>query len=299
MRKAAGRIAVIMLTVNQREKTARCVSSFLGLADPPEHTVVWDNGSCDGTADYLREKFPRILVHQHPANLGVASGRNAAAKLAINTFNPSHLLFIDNDMMVMPDFTQALLAPFQNGDTKLAQTSAKIKIMRDPARLDAAGGCNVQFWRGQTTPTGNGEIDRGQYDRPMRCIAFGGATLFRADVFQELGGFDPIFDPYGPEDLDFSLRARKAGYHALYVPAAVVLHEGSQTFENKQYTEKYLGNKTRHWFTFMRRHASITEKLAFYMVGGPYTLARMLVRESKKGNVSALKGLVRGLLALK
>jgi GT2 family glycosyltransferase len=229
----------------------------------------------------------------HSENLGVASGRNAAARFAIQSFDPPFLLFLDNDMTIMPGFVRALLAPFSSGDVKLAQTSAKIRIMRDPERLDAVGGCNVQFWRGQTKPVGSGELDQGQYDTSCCCIPFGGATLVRADVFLELGGFDPIFDPYGPEDLDFSLRARKAGYYGLYVPEAVVLHEKTQTFEGGQYTEEYLKHKTRHWFAFMRRHASLPEKIAFYTLGGPWTFARMIIREARKGNLSALKGLMR------
>jgi GT2 family glycosyltransferase len=236
--------------------------------------------------------FPDVLVHFSSQNLGVASGRNAAAELAIKSLDPTHLLFLDNDMTVEPGFVAALLAPFRDGDLKLAQTSAKIKMMRDPQRIDAAGGCNVQFWRGQTRPRGSREVDRGQYDRQEICIPFGGATLIRTDVFQELGGFDPIFDPYGPEDLDFSLRARKAGYHGLYIPQAVVLHEKSQTFEGGRYTEKYLNQKRRHWFTFMRRHASVGEKIAFYTVGGPLTLTIMVLRELRRRNLSALKALL-------
>ena len=293
MKSHVSKVSVIMLNMNQGAKTARCLESLYALADPPDHVVVWDNGSQDASAEFLRRQFTQILLHAHPTNLGVASGRNAAAQLAINAFAPSHLLFMDNDMVVMPGFVRALLAPFASGDKKLCQTSAKIKMMRPPHRLEAAGGCRVQFWRGQTPHLGWGEMDRGQYDRPTHCIPYGGATLFRTDVFRELGGFDPVFDPYGPEDLDFSLRARKAGYHALYVPEAVVLHERSKTFENKQYTEKYLSFKTRHWFTFMRRHASPAEKLAFYTIGGPYTLVRMILRESRKGNITALKGLIR------
>jgi GT2 family glycosyltransferase len=292
-------VVAIMLTWNQRDKTIRCIESFCESPDPPDHLMVWDNGSVDGTADAIRDHYPLVFVHRHPVNLGVASGRNAAAELAIRTFAPSHLLFIDNDMVVTPAFSRALLAPFLSGDDRLAQTSAKIRMMREPERLDAVGGCNVQFWLGQTTPIGNGEIDRGQYDRPMRCIAYGGATLFRADVFQALGGFDGIFDPYGPEDLDFSLRARKAGYYALYVPEAEVLHEGSKTASGGQYSEKYLKLKVRHWFTFMRRHATLPQRLAFYVVGGPYTLARMVIRESRKGNAGALRGLIGGLTALR
>lgn len=286
-------IAAIILCRNGYEKTIQCLESLYALADPPDRILVWDNASEDETAELLLKRFPHILLHRHGTNLGVASGRNAAAQLAIDTFAPSHLLFLDNDVIVMPRLTQALLAPFRTTDKRLAQTSAKTKMMRDPSRLDAVGGCRVQFWRGQTRTVGYGEIDRGQYDQPKPCIASGCANLIRTDVFQKLGGFDPVFDPYGPEDLDFSLRARKAGYYSLYIPDAVALHERSQTFENKQYTETYLKSKTRSWFIFMHRHASPLELLVFYLIGAPLTFARMVVRESKKRNLTALKGLIR------
>ena len=68
---------------------------------------------------------------------------------------------------------------------------------------------------------GFGEIDHGQHDRETSCVACGGAMMTRTEVFEELGGFDSGFDPVGPEDLDYSLRLQKAGYLALYAPAAM------------------------------------------------------------------------------
>jgi hypothetical protein len=290
---SVAKIAVIMLTYNQRDKTIQCLSSFRAVKGPRFNLLVWDNGSHDGTTDVVREAFPEVLVHYHHSNLGVASGRNAAAQLAIKTLAPSHLLFIDNDMIVTPDFITALQEPFK-GDSKLGQTQAKLRFLWDKQRLNDAGGARIQFWLGRIRPVGYGEIDHGQYDTPTTCISCGGAMLVRTDVFQQLDGFDAMFDPFGPEDLDFSLRLYKAGYYALYVPQALAFHEVSHTFEGKEYTEKYAKHKARHWFLFMRRHASLVEQLMFVCLGAPYILVRVVIREGRKGNWGALRGLLRG-----
>ncbi len=286
-------VVVIILTVNQRDKTVRCLSSFCGVRSPIFQTLVWDNGSLDGTAEAVQKAFPEAYFHHHPENLGVASGRNAAAELAIRTFDPSYLLFIDNDMVVSPGFLEALLEPFKH-DKKLAQTQAKLRFLHDNQRINDGGGCKIQFWLGRTTPVGFGEIDRGQYDKPIKCISCGGAMMVRAEVFRQMGGFDPKFDPFGPEDLDFSLRVAEAGYFSLYVPQALVFHEVSHSFEGGGYTENYARHKTRHWFAFMRRHASAAQQLGFVLIGAPYGLARALLREGRSGNLTALRGMARG-----
>jgi GT2 family glycosyltransferase len=292
---SAGNVAVIILTMNQRDKTLQCLSSLRAVKRPHFQIVLWDNGSSDGTAEAVRAAFPEVLVHYHSSNLGVASGRNAAAKLAIETFDSSYLLFLDNDMIVTPNFLEALLEPFPV-DSRLAQTQAKLRFLKDRQRLNDGGGARIQFWLGRIRPVGYGEIDSGQYDTPTKCIACGGATLVRRDVFQQLGGFDSSFDPFGPEDLDFSLRAAKAGYYGLYVPRALIFHEVSHTFEGGGFSEKYAKHKAHLWFLFMRRHASLLEQLAFVFLGAPYILARVMLREGRKGNLSALRGLVHGML---
>jgi GT2 family glycosyltransferase len=288
------KVAVIMLTMNQREKTLRALGSFRAITQPRFDLLLWDNGSADGTADAVRREFPEVLVHRHPTNLGVAGGRNAAAALAMEKFDPTHLLFIDNDMVVTPNFVGALLAPFA-ADDRLAQTQAKLRFLNDPLRLNDGGGCRIRFWLGETRPVGFGEIDQGQYDKPAKCISCGGAMMVRTDVFRQLGGFDERFNPFGPEDLDFSLRAYKQGYHALYVPDAVAYHEVSHSFEGGEYTELYARNKARLWLLFMRRHASVTEKIGFLFVGAPYRIACAVMREGRKGNWKALRGALRGL----
>lgn len=289
-------VAAIILTLNQRDKTLECLSSLLELEEPQFNVVVWDNGSKDSTVESVQKLFPQVLVHYSPSNLGVASGRNAAAELAIQAFNPTHLLFLDNDMLVEPGFVTALLEPFAQDDG-LGQTQAKLRFMNDRQRLNDGGGAKINFVLWQITPVGFGEIDRGQHDTMKPCISCGGAMMVRRDVFEKLNGFDPIFDPFGPEDLDFSLRLQKAGHRALYVPQAVAYHVVSHTF-GRGYSENYTRHKSRHWFTFMRRHAPPLQQLGFFLFGAPILAIRVLLREGRKGNLGALRGLARGILDL-
>jgi GT2 family glycosyltransferase len=286
------RVAVVVLTYNQRETTLAFLRSLPDWGDVPVDALVWDNGSSDGTADAVRREFPDVHVHEHPSNLGVASGRNAAAAMAIERFTPTHLLFLDNDLELTDGFVQALLSVFDE-DTRVAQASAKLRFMHDRELLNDAGGCRINFVTGVTRPVGYGEIDRGQHDRIAPCVAGGAAQMVRTDVFEELGGFDAAFDPFGPEDIDFSLRLQKAGYKALYAPRAMAYHAGSHTF-GADYHEDYARHRARHWLTFLRRHGSVLERVGFYLLGAPFRLVRIAVREVRRGNLAALRGIGRG-----
>lgn len=286
-------ICVVILTVNQRDKTVRCLRSLADVDRPDFDIVVWDNGSSDGTIEEVRSRFPDVHVHAHPLNIGAAAGRNAAVDVAMCVFSPRLLLFLDNDMVVDPGFLEALAEPFRHGDPSLAQTTSKVLCLGEPSRIYEAGGCRIDFVRGGTRPRGHDERDEGQYEDPIECLPSSGSMLIRAGVFQEVGAFDPAFDPYGLEDLDLSTRVRKAGYRGLYVPLSVVLHERGQTFESG-YTAKYAQTKARNWLTFLRKHAAWYQRVGFYLIGAPLHLAKATVRETRRGNLSAVGGLVRG-----
>jgi hypothetical protein len=291
------KIIVIILTYNQKDKTLECLSTLLGGEDVPFKVLVWDNGSHDRTLASVNEAFPNVTTYYSESNLGVAGGRNASAKVAINELGATHLLFLDNDILVEPDFVGALVEPFEF-DPQMGQTQAKLRFMHERSLINDGGGARISFVFWRVKPVGFGEQDEGQYDAPKPCISCGGAMMVRADIFQQLNGFDPLFGPFGPEDLDFSLRLQKAGYKAMYIPKAVGYHQVSHTF-GEGYSEEYARHKSRHWLAFMRRHASVGQKLAFYVFGAPILAVQVFVREAKRGNLRAIRGLVQGLLRQK
>jgi GT2 family glycosyltransferase len=286
-------VAVLVLSYNQRDLTLRLLSSLRASSPGSVRTLLWDNGSTDGTVEAVASAFPDVVTHRHESNLGVAGGRNAAAALATAEWSPTHLLFLDNDLELEPGFVSSLLRVFDE-DPRVGQTQAKLRLMDDRTRLNDGGGCTINFLTGQTVPVGYGEVDRGQHDVVRPCISCGGAMMVRSDVFRELGGFDMVFNPFGPEDLDFSLRLQSAGYSSLFVPSAVAYHLVSHTF-GAGYSEDYARHKARHWLTFLGRHGTLAQKLGFYLLGAPYMALRVAAREGRRGNLGALRGTVMGL----
>jgi GT2 family glycosyltransferase len=290
-------LVVIILTYNQRQKTLKCLSTLLGGEDIPFKVLIWDNNSRDDTFAAIKEKFPDVSTHYSQSNLGVAGGRNASGTIAIRELGATHLLFLDNDIEVEAGFVKALYEPFE-ADTGLGQTQAKLRFMHDRSLINDGGGARISFVFWRVKSVGFGEPDRGQYDAPGPCISCGGAMMVRSDVFQQLNGFDPLFGPFGPEDLDFSLRLQKAGYKAMYIPKALGYHQVSHTY-GKGYSEDYARHKSRHWLLFMRRHASPGQKIAFYLFGAPILVVTVFIREARRGNLGAVRGLVEGILHTK
>lgn len=286
------RVAVIILTFRQADLTLAVLGSLRRAAGQPFHVLVHDNGSNDDTVERVGAAFPEVEVVAGERNLGVAGGRNAAAAAAIRLWHPDYLLFLDNDMEIDPAFVTELARPLARYPG-IGQTQAKLLQMDDPGRINEGGGCRIVWWRGRTMPVGAGEPDRGQYDAERSIMACGGgAMMVRAALFERLNGFDEAFNPYGPEDLDFSLRLLATGSRNLYVPTAVAYHAGSHTF-GAGYTEAYARNKVRNWFLLLRRHATPAQKLAFYLVGGPTTVLAMAWREARRGNLGAAVAAVR------
>jgi GT2 family glycosyltransferase len=294
METSVTKLIVIVLTYNQREKTLACLSALMAGDDIPFQVLVWDNGSQDNTLAAVGKTFPLALTRSSKRNLGVAGGRNAAAQVAITELAATHLLFLDNDILVEPGFVGALYKPFEV-DPLIGQTQAKLRFMHDRRLINDGGGARISFVFWRVTPVGFGEPDRGQYDIPRACISCGGAMMVRADVFQQVEGFDPLFGPFGPEDLDFSLRLQKAGYKAMYVPKAVGYHQVSHTY-GEGYSEDYARHKARHWLLFMRRHATLGQRIAFYLIGAPVLAFQVVIRELRRGNWRAIRGLAQGIL---
>lgn len=272
-------VALIILTWNQREATLRCMRSVARLTGIPVHVLLWDNGSTDGTADAVRNQYPDVLVLRSESNLGVAGGRNAAAEAAVERWCPKYLFFMDNDMEIDPQCVRELAAAMQ-ADPRIAQATGKIRMLGRETQLYGAGGCVLDFRHGKTGHVAHGERDDGRFDRPGPCLPSGGCMMIRTDVFQLLRGFDTIFNPYGPEDLDIGLRLRKAGYTAVYVPSAVVFHDAApgHTGGGGMHSWKYMRRKAKHWLILLRRHATLREQSYFYFIGGPALALRVLWR---------------------
>lgn len=286
------RVVAIILTWNQKEDTLRCLRSFRAVEYPNLQVTLVDNGSIDGTCQAVQKEFPSVQIIASPVNAGVAGGRNLGIDYAGKYLEYDYLLFIDNDTVVTADFLRLLVQALEsNPGTGIA--TPKVYQLDSDRIIDNAGGGIVNFFTGRTFARGHGEVDQGQYDALETPSCFpAGITLVRRAVIEKCGGFDPAFNPYGPEDLDFSLRAKAYDFTFRFVPKALVYHKGTKS-GFKGYSPEYAAIKGRNLRKFMRRHATWYQWLCFNALL-PLLALRTIGREMVRGNFKAPFNLIRG-----
>jgi GT2 family glycosyltransferase/glycosyltransferase involved in cell wall biosynthesis len=185
--------------------------------NPGNEVIVVDNGSSDGSADFLRTHFPDIRVVALPENLGFGGGSNRGFEAAKNDI----VVLLNSDMRVEPGFLGPLLAGFTDSD--IFAVSCQI-YLTDPAKRREETGLTEGCWEHGGLQVGHREDAKVLTTFPC-FYAGGGSSAFDRRKFLELGGFDELFTPFYLEDTDLGYLAWKRGWKVLYQPASVVYHE--------------------------------------------------------------------------
>lgn len=210
-------VSIVVLNWNGKRHLAACLESLLAL-DYPESKLdilFCDNGSTDGSSDFVRRRFPKVTVVALDRNYGFAEGNNRAAKVATGDW----VGFLNNDMWVEPTWLKNLVAPLTE-QPQLACLASKI-VNWDGSAVDFIGG-GVTF-HGHAYQLDQGEPSSA-HDKPRRLLfACGGAMLVQRPLFLEVGGFDPRFFAFF-EDVDLGWRLNLLGHDVWYTPAAAAHH---------------------------------------------------------------------------
>lgn len=216
------RASVIIVNYNGREYLGRCLSSLLGEDRQDYEVILVDNASTDGSAEYVEQAFPEVMVIRNEANRGFGQGNNVGTQWARGTY----LAFLNPDTVVEPGWLEALIDALE-ADPQAGLATSKILLLADPGRINTCG--NEIHCTGLTLCRGMG-MGRNAFANLAEVGAVSGAAFaMRKDVFEALGGFDEAFFLY-MEDTDLSWRAGVAGYKCLYVPRSVVHHDYSLRF---------------------------------------------------------------------
>jgi GT2 family glycosyltransferase/glycosyltransferase involved in cell wall biosynthesis len=219
--------SIVIPTWNGRHHLAANLPSVLAATagDSAHEVVVVDNGSTDGTVEYLQKHFPSVRVLAFATNLGFGGGSNEGFRAARNDV----VVLLNNDMRVEPDFLGPLLKGFS--DPRVFAVTAQI-FFSDPEKRREETGLAHGLWL-------NGRLHlRHVIDEKVDRIfptfyAGGGSTAYDRRKFLELGGFDPLLEPFYYEDTDLSYMAWKRGWVVLYEPHSVVYHEHRGTIGKK------------------------------------------------------------------
>ena len=232
-------VSIVIVTWNGRQHLDTCLTSVLAQRDVAIETILVDNGSTDGSADYVRARFPSVRLVTLPENRGFAGGNNAGVREARGRF----VAFLNNDTAAEPDWVRALLSGIDEPGRFVLVTS-RIVYMHDPNIIDSAGD-GVLRWGG-AFKRHHGEPSSVASASQEVFGVCGAACMMPKAVFDEIGGFDEDFFA-SHEDVDLSYRARLRGYRCLYVADAVVRHAGSATLGIVSPFSVFHGQRNLEW----------------------------------------------------
>lgn len=217
-----GELWIIVLTFNGWQDTRACLRSVFAESRENLQVLVVDNGSTDETLTALPLEFPQAQVLVNASNLGYAEGNNVGMRYAM-TQGAEFVVILNNDVTVAQDW----LEPFVNAacaNERAALLGPMVYHADEPNIIQSAGGLMTRDWRAYHR--GMNETDAGQFAEISKIDWLNGcAVMARASALENIGLLDPSFFMYG-EDVDWGIRARRAGYDVLFVPQARVWHKG-------------------------------------------------------------------------
>jgi len=215
-------VSIVVLNYNGLKHLDTCLSSVFKTKYPRYEVFFVDNGSSDGSVDFVKRKYAAARVVQLPSNAGVSRGFN----LGIIRAKGEYVATLNNDIELDPDWLLPLIMVMEKYPD-VAAVDGKYINYYDRRRFDSrsAAGRYLDFVANPVT-RGADEDDKAQYEDVLRV--FYSCTLYRRDAVIDVGMFDEDFF-YWYEDADLGWRLNLRGYKVMYVPNSRVYHKGGQT----------------------------------------------------------------------
>lgn len=182
--------------------------------------IVVDDASTDKSVEFLVEKYPKIKIIKNDKNLGFIKSVNTGVKQLVGDL----IILLNNDVTPVLDFTDSIKKYFENP-----------KVF--------AVSFNEPNWSYAVAAFKNGFLEHSPGPKTNQAhISFwasGGSAAFRKSIWEELGGFDEIYEPFYWEDIDLSYRAWKSGFEVWWEPKATVSHSHETTISS-HFSKKYI-----------------------------------------------------------
>lgn len=217
---------VILVNYNLAGDTLACVDSLLAAGLPADRLITVDNASTDGSAARLEAALPRGSVLLRSAeNRGYGDGCNQGIRHALDK-GAEWILLLNNDTLLAADFFPPLMKAAQGGGARLL--GPLILYDDDPQRIWFLADYRVLGSLITSNPFKDKPIPPNLPALIPSDFLNGCAMLLSREVFERVGMFHPSFFMYG-EEVDFCLRAGRAGFRMAAVPAARMRHKVSRS----------------------------------------------------------------------
>jgi len=267
-------VSIILVDFNSHDQTKECLLSLAKInhASFSHDVVVVDNASLKPlTQRWVKRYHPEAHLVRSQANLGFTGGNNLGIYWVMERFDSDYVLLLNNDTTVDPDFLTKLLYQAEKFPNQ-GIINPKIyfypgnEFHRKSYTKDQKGkifwfaGGEIDWRHLDAFHRGVDEVDRGHFDTQVESrFATGCAMLIKREVLEKVGYLDKRYFLY-LEDVDLSLRAKKAGYEIGFCPGSIVWHKnaGSSGGAGSK-THRYYQARNRLLFSLL--HAPFRAKL--------------------------------------
>ncbi|HET6224767.1 MAG TPA: glycosyltransferase family 2 protein [Bacteroidia bacterium] len=238
-------VSIIMLSYNRIEDTKKAIRNIYKYTQIPFELIILDNNSADAVKSELEkiaEKYDNMKVILETKNLGCAGGRSKATRYAKNNY----LLFLDNDLLVLPYYLENLFAQIYKNDQV---AGVCCKVVFPDGKIQFNGGKMIvdDHYALYSLHDQGSDFDDENSNKQFECEWIpGGATLWKREIFKQFGIDEEMKGSF--EDNEICLRITQAGYKLMNCPAAIVIHDHydfkSSAFKKSE-SEYYAGRNNQ------------------------------------------------------
>ena len=275
------RVSIIIPTFNGLPLLQKHLPTLLtaeGVGDA--ELLIADDGSTDGTGDWLAQYVPQACVVRLETNGGFSRACNAGIAAASGDV----LVLLNNDVEVSSGFLAPLLRALDSDPNVFAVNAAILIPGREMLNEGEKRGA---FHHGQFYVDYIRDPARRAHCTSPTLYATACAAAYRHDMVTTLGGFDEIYSPAYWEDVDLSYRALRRGWQVLYEPASIVTHQHEAT--TARLDPKFLNMvRQRNGFIFVWKNITDLRWTVASLLFSPWVGLYRLLRD---GDLALLRGL--------
>jgi len=287
-------VGIILVNWNGYAYTKACLESLVAVKEPSFQIILVDNASREQEGARLKQLFPHIHLIANTENLGFAGGNNVGIRYALAQ-GVDQVLLLNNDTLVEPSFLKALQAVLAQPGLGVAQPL--ILFAQEPTRIWSAGGkWNGLLGRaitlGDRVPRDNFRTFPSGLDWATGCC-----MLLSKEALTAAGLLGEQYFAYF-EDVEWSLRLRKAGFGIGFAENAIVYHEAGAS-SKKKHAEGTLSPTVFYFHVrnqlFLLRQQQVVLGFPYHLLRFTFWAAYFLVRGRFQKLRSVLDGVRDGL----
>ena len=259
-------VSVIIPAWDAKNLLNHCLQSVFKQSYRDFEVIVIDNGSKDGTQDYIRKNYPQVSLIENKKNLGASKARNQGIKISTGDW----ILSLDCDVILTEDFLKEMIDSLNGTSQRIGMIGAK--VYSEDRKIHTTGIMLTKIRR--FYDRGKNQADYGQFDQKLDIFGPSSvAALYKKEMLEELKIKDEYFDNdffFLVEDVDLAWRAQRAGWEGRFAPRALCFHQSDSSNTDRR-RRQYLCFRNRYFLilkneSFLRLLIFFIPVLIFYEI---------------------------------